>query len=140
MQTTESTESEWFYRYEDRDYSVANEDGDHDHTCYSVGLVKYPVLRRTPKGAWIAIDYFWSRLPSEWKFENFKPESRRFVNLTCHKKFALPTIELALASYIARKERQARIYRARAQRADYHITIAEGLLQKELIGQPKSSS
>lgn len=53
---------------------------------------EYPIIKRTPKGAWIDIY-----------------GKKRFVLLTARKKFACDTREDAIRSFIARKERQIRI-------------------------------
>lgn len=56
----------------------------------SAQLWAHPIIRRTPKGAWI-------------QDNNLKP---RFVNLTARKKFACASIEDALASFKHRKAMQ----------------------------------
>lgn len=67
------------------------------------------VLRLTPKGAWVE-DFFG------------KP---RFVRRDARKQYALPTKEEALASFIARKKAQRRIYSARLEDAEEAIALAQ---------------
>ena len=50
----------------------------------------------------------------------------RFVNLEATKQFACKTVEEAVESFVARKTKQARIYRARADKADLAISLAKG--------------
>lgn len=78
-------------------------------------LSTYRVIRETPKGVWL---------------QDFKP---RFVLRGARKRFACPTQEEALASFIARKERQADIHQACINRATDAIKIAQGMLRKGLL-------
>lgn len=102
------------YRAEDTWYSVSNEWGEHDHSELEVKVRAIPILRRTPKGAWIRADL----------------GGEQFVLLTARKKFACETKEEALRSLVARRERQESIYLARAGRARDVINRA-----KEMLGE-----
>jgi hypothetical protein len=103
------TEHFWF-RYEDVRYAApVDEWGD----SYGIGhlevkLRKFPVLKHTPKGAWI----------NGWR-------GRRFVLRDARKRYACPTLEEAKESFIARKKRQAGIYRARLRDAEEAIKLIE---------------
>ncbi len=66
-----------------------------------VWLRRYPVLKRTPKGAWL--DIF---------------GRRRFVLVSARKRYASPTIEEARESFLARKAAQRRILLARLRDVD----------------------
>lgn len=101
-----------YYRFEDKRYSVADEYGDHSYTRLDVELYRFEVVKRTPKGVWL--------LP------------RRFVLNSAHKRYACPSIKEAWASFVARKEKEARIYRARAQMADNAVHIGSAKFHKEL--------
>lgn len=68
------------------------------------------VLKVTPKGVWLAYCSQYS--------------DRRFVLNESRKRFACPTIKEALDSFVARKERQAGIYEARARTARRAIKLA----------------
>lgn len=112
---------EMWYRFEDRRYSIADEYGDHSHTRMAIELRKYWVHHHTPKGVWLTM---------------FRPNGRPLKEFYAHfvlkgatKKFACPTIELAKESFIARKRKQARIHRARADAADQAVQMIEA--QKE---------
>jgi len=95
------------YRYEDKLYSIADEYGEHMYSRTDVILLKFDILRRTPCGIWIR-EYF----------------RDRFINQKRTKQFAHETLEEAMKSFIARKEKQASIYRARADAALYAVKLA----------------
>lgn len=99
---------EVYYRYEDVRYAalidewgVAEGPG-----RLEVKLREYPVIKKTKKGAWINARY-----------------GRRFVLDNVRKTYACPTIAEARKSFIARKTRQAGIYRARLRQAEEALTI-----------------
>ncbi len=102
------------YRYYERKVGVLDHYGEDIIDSYlKLSLDKYPVLKRTPKGAWI---------------RHYGPfSSRKFVLLTARRKFACDTKADALESFIARKESHIRHLRAR-------LTTAEKALQ---LGQAK---
>lgn len=107
-----------WYRYEDRKFSVANEWGEHDYTRVDIQLFKFPVEKRTPKGAWLRVFF-----------------SRRWVSLHATKRFACPTLEEAAVSFVARKTRQRNIHQARADAAQHTLSRAQRILddlRKEL--------
>lgn len=62
-------------------------------------LHSFPVLKRTPCGAWIEDHH----------------GRRRFVKLTANKRYATNTVEEAIASFKARKKAEMRIYAARSK-------------------------
>ena len=71
-----------------------------------VVLHKYPILKITPKGAWINIF-----------------GDKKFVLLTARKRFACPTEEEAKKSFVARKQRQIQINNASIHRAQEAIKV-----------------
>jgi hypothetical protein len=89
---------ERWYRIDDRLYSVANEWGEHDYSYQDVHLTEFPVVRHTPRGVWVDTGFGYLR----------------WVSHGARKRFACPTIEAALESFVARKDKQAAIYDARA--------------------------
>ena len=98
------------YRYEDKRCAAYDPWSDTLGPSHvKVYLHEYPIINYTPKGVWIN-DY----------------GNRKFVLSSGRKRFAHPTKEEAKASFIARKIRQAEIYRARVQDAETAIQIIEG--------------
>jgi hypothetical protein len=90
------TDDVWF-RVSDTKYSRGVDQFDNPLPgCISKMVVmEYPVVRYTPKGAWLWVN-----------------DRERFVRLDARKRFACPTLREALVSFIARKQRQVGIYRA----------------------------
>lgn len=117
------------YRFEDRRYSISDEYGDHAYTSHTVALLVFPLIKYTPCGMWIA--NFWTEYPQQpmpWREDvDYCLPGKRFVNLQANKRFALPTIPLALESYRARKNREIHIYEARIKGAKSHIEAADHL-------------
>lgn len=105
---------ELWFRYEDVQYAAPLDE--FDRPCGTgqllVELRKYEVLSHTAKGVWLRL----------------RSGDKRFVLADARKQFACPTQELAKASFIARKQRQIRIYTARLNQAKKAISIAERLL------------
>lgn len=99
--------AETWYRYEDRLYSIGSDDyGDSLGSEVRVILFRCEVIKHTTCGAWVN-----------------GPNGKRFVNVNHTKSFACPTIEQAKISFIARKRRQASIYRNRVKNAERAIEI-----------------
>lgn len=136
METSEALTSlvgEYMYRFEDRRYSIADEYGDHAYTSHKVACLVFPVLKVTKCGVWITFNYEeYPRLPQPRQYTVMhNGQDRRFINLQANKKFACPTLELAAESYIARKNRQIRIYQARINSAEIHKeALARFMLQQ----------
>ena len=105
----------WF-RYDDVSYAPpVDEYGD----CYGpstlkVELTEFVVVKVTPKGVKLA-----------HKMGDFALGEDRFVAHHWRKRFAAPTKEAARESFVARKDRQARIYEARAATARKAIAMIE---------------
>jgi hypothetical protein len=96
--------SDVWYRYEDVSYAHLSFDVNGGESYYStlrVELRKFDVVRRTPKGVWLAVGF----------------TDKRWVSTTARKRFACPTVEEARESFRARKQRQMKIHEARADRA-----------------------
>lgn len=102
--------TEYWYRYEDVMYAAPVDEYGYSTGAgrLSVELHKYAVVKHTPCGVWLDIG--------------------RFVKKDARKRFACPTKEAARESFIARKERQAAIHQARANRASNAIKQIEGRL------------
>jgi len=74
-----------FYRYEEINYHQIG---------IRIFFTEFDLLNETPKGYWI--------------YKNFT-DDKRWVSKTAKKRFAYPTMEEALSSFIARKTRQIQI-------------------------------
>lgn len=111
---TTNLPNEVLYRYEDRTYSRGVNEFDDPLPGYTlrVELYEYPIVKRTPKGAWI---YTGLCFPMPLDLEDRKEQ--RFVCLTRRKKYACETKEDAMESFRARKQRQISILRAQLQHA-----------------------
>lgn len=78
-----------------------------------VGEYEYKVLKETPRGYWIQL------YPSRWE----NRVSRKWVNKYSKKRFAYPSKEEALASFLARKRRQIQILQSQLDRAKVALSI-----------------
>ncbi len=76
-----------------------------------IHLHKFRVKHHTPKGVWLAL--------------YGDQEAQRFVLRDAHKRYACPTLEEALVSFLARKRRQLTIFEARAKGIRKTIEKAE---------------
>ncbi|KWA83995.1 hypothetical protein WL29_21765 [Burkholderia ubonensis] len=83
-----------WYRFEDYRVGHADEWGDLVSVSVQVSHREYTVTKVTPKGVWLS-----------WGFGG----SNRFVLLGARKRFAHPSKEEALESFMARKTSQIRI-------------------------------
>lgn len=107
------TEPQVYYRVEERIYSSGcDEFGDpYPRTPgFNVALrmCKFPVLSTTKHGVWID-----------------GPRGKRFINNSWTKRYAVPTIEEAWESFIARKRREIRLYAARLLDAKAALALGE---------------
>lgn len=98
------------YRYEERRYAPSLDERDNPipgSGRTEIILMEFKVIRSTPKGVWIG----------DW--------GDRFVLLSARKRYACPTIEEALESFLARKRRQARILEKQLEGVRSLIYMAE---------------
>lgn len=105
--------SETYYRL------VDSQDG-YNRPCIS--LIKYTVVSRTEKGAWI--------VPAVWYYSE---PPRRFVLDGDGKRYAYPTFDQALNNYRRRKQRHIRILSVQHDNAVERLQIA-GRLTEEMTG------
>lgn len=103
---------EIWYRYEETHYAstldeYGSSNGDGSTT---VRLVELPVVRHTPKGVWIALNY---------------SMQEKFVLVEANKRYACPTIWEARESFIARKRRQIRIHSAVIRKVERAIAVLD---------------
>jgi len=78
-------------------------------------LLKFPVLRQTPKGVWLDLGF----------------GLKRFVLTEAKRQYACPTLEAARESFRARKRRQIKIYETRLQQA--RAALASSLAMEPLF-------
>lgn len=94
----------WF-RYDEKTYASCDP---YDEDRYSfntqIEITRFKVVRVTPKGVQLAGSGYSARRP-------------RLVLHESYKRFACATVELALDSYLKRKQKQEAIYAARAKKA-----------------------
>lgn len=115
-----------FYRYDDSLRASLDHWEDSYRTHTVLEETKFTVVRTTPKGVWVergALGFV---------------TKRAFILLSAKKRLAYATKEEALQSLIARKNRQADIYRARAADADKAKAMAESRLRELVNSQPAS--
>jgi hypothetical protein len=99
--------SKYWYRLENFQVSTGEDSPSETH----VVLRKLIVVRRTPKGV---------RLVGG----QYGHDNPRFVCLTSRKRFACPTVEEAVESFLARKSGQARVLSAQLRRVERAREIA----------------
>lgn len=85
-----------------------------------ISLIKYTVVRRTEKGAWI--------VPAVWYYSE---PPQRFVLDGDGKRYAYPTFDQALNSYQRRKQKHINILSAQHDKAIKRLQIA-GRLTEEM--------
>jgi hypothetical protein len=107
---------EIWYRFEDVAYAtLSNAELETWGSKLEIELLRFRVVRHTPKGVWIT--------PELGGLDGFTPQ--RFVLRDARKRFACPTIDEAMASFVARKRAQIRIYTARLRRAQQALALLE---------------
>lgn len=117
----EDPSKEYYYRVEGRRIAHGGIDmmGEWEFSgsySYALHLDRYEVLKHTAKGVWIAT--------RGRPLGNPNNTNATFVNNHTTKRFALPTKEDALISFIARKEREASIYWHRGREAERFKKLA----------------
>ena len=102
---------EVWYRYEDKYFAPPLDEFDNPvgGRSLEIHLFKFPVVKTTPKGAWLDIG----------------EHANRFASRDATKRFACPTLAEAKESFIARKRKQARIYRKKAEEAEAAVRKIE---------------
>ena len=112
------TQQEVWYRYDETQYAGGvDEYGDPipgSRGPLAVTRSSYPVVRHTPKGVQL----------------DMGDGTQRFVSHSWIKQFACATDEAARTSFLARKRREAGIYKARAQQA-----VCAGIVLKQRMNE-----
>lgn len=96
----------YWFRYSERSYLPL-----------TLVLEKWPVFKETPKGVWLGA----------------AGGPKKFVNTSWKKRFACPSIEEALQSFIARKRRQISILDHQLRRAKTALAIAQSSPRPETL-------
>lgn len=101
---------EVWYRYEDMRWAPPLNEFDEPVGSgrSDIRLLEFEVLKHTPKGVWVGS---WS--------------NKRFVLTSARKRYACPTKQEALDSFIARKKRQQTILRNQLQHVKTVLAMAE---------------
>lgn len=131
---TNKEEVEYWWRVEDITYApTADEYGERRGPgTRDLHFQSFRVLKHTPKGVWVLRDAFFC------VGDDFDDAPRSFVlKAQGGKRLCHPTKEDALVSYIARKERQARILEARLSSARAFKALAEAQLKGKVPGWPE---
>lgn len=107
-----------WYRYDDIRYAAPLDEYENPRGPgrVAVELRSYQVQRVTPKGVWLSRYY----------------GDPRFVRLSARKRFAYPTPEEALESFMARKKRQLSILHAQAAKVERALAAGKALQAKAL--------
>lgn len=109
------------FRVDDATYSVSSGWGDDEYYSDTrIEIEAFIVAKVTEKGFRIVTCEGWGR-----------PSQTRWIAHNWTKQFASRTPEDAMRSYIARRKKQASIYRARAARAEGLVSTAERMLEKQ---------
>lgn len=108
--------SEVLYRYEPLAFTEGFLD-EHDqwHTTgagtVELRLVPYPVLRHSPRGAWISVSLY--------------PREDKFILRDAYKHWACETKEQALESFIRRKRRQLAFPQRQTKESEAALRLAQ---------------
>ncbi len=105
------------YRYEEVRYSLGVDQFDDPLPGYTlkISLREIPVLKRTPKGAWVRRQYYTQASEND----------RQFIRLTARKQYASNTKEEAKECFIARKKRQIQILSGQLEQAKEALALGE---------------
>jgi hypothetical protein len=116
-----------WYRYDYQRCSPGvNEWGDAlPGTMVQVKLSEFVVSKITPKGVWL-----------QAVIGQYGCSDRRFVLLGARKKFALPTLELAMTSFRARKAKEISIYQRRIKIAQAALEICNSTRLSDYVFVP----
>lgn len=108
-----------FYRYEEVQSAETyyDEYGSRWFAVVRLNLTAYKVIKKTPGGVWINC---WGR----------GPHDRKFILMSAKKKWACPTKEAALESFIARKKRHRDILESRLAVVNEALEQAKKMKEK----------
>ena len=121
-----------WYRYQERHYAPEhNSDGDFisNTGTVEVHLMKFSVVRITPKGVWVA-----EHLPMK-----HDPRYDKLIVHTWRKKYAHPTEWEALTAFRCRKLKNISIYEARIRSIHKALTYAKRYEPDDDLLKPRPS-
>lgn len=129
--TTQPNVGDIWYRYEDRCVSLGTDEwGDSVGSRVELQCHELTVVRLTPKGVWLSRCVYFSKLEGSEPASSMRSSGARFVCLSSRKQYGSPTKEAALVSYVARKDRQARILQGQLNRVGAGRDLARCELAK----------
>jgi hypothetical protein len=111
--------NEYWFRLEDQRYAASLDEFDEPigRGRLVVHVRKFKVVRHTPKGVWLIGGSYGG--------------DPRFVLRGARRRFACQTLDEAKESFEARKSKQARIYRARADTSDEAVQLVrQGFIEE----------
>ena len=82
-----------------------------DLVRYNICFKKYAIIKETKCGVWICETY----------------GKKRFINVNAKKQWACLTKELAIESFISRKNRQISILNSQLEQAKEHLKLAKDI-------------
>lgn len=110
------------YRVDDAAYSVCSDpDADLYDTRRQIEIIAFPITRFTPRGFRAAVGGF------------VVAPITRLVRNDATRRFADLTPEAAIASFVARRRKQAQIKRSQAKVADYLADLGDAVLGNERV-------
>jgi hypothetical protein len=119
-----------YYRYND---GMAYQD--QDYKLIDLELKEYEIIKETKCGIWIRFpekDRYLFNPIEHIQGKKFILEKYSYYDTSIKKKYAWPTKEEALISYIARKEKQIAILENQLQNAKEFLTLAKEMQNKEI--------
>jgi len=114
-----------FYRYEIRNYASLGADGDYVSSSIpnpKVELTEFNLHKETPKGYWIGYGYYYPT-------DSLRGKSH-WISKTSKKRYAYPTKEEALKSFIYRQKYALKILDYQILNRKFALNIAESMLEK----------
>ena len=123
--------SEIYYRVEDPAFIF---DWLGNNICKPL-LRKYVVMKHTPCGVWVVTLWCGAYIPLENDCaKSVIKRKKKFILNSSIKKFAYPTVEQAVESYVIRKKRQQEIIKHRLEETEVYVKVAESLTKKNIVG------
>lgn len=103
-----TSELGYLYRLDRQSYASSDEYGDYYSSRSVVELTAYRIHKLTPCG---------------WTLDIYTGARRRFVSRETYKRFALPTVDEAIESFVARQNRRIAIMQARITESERAIEM-----------------
>lgn len=113
--------NEAWYRFED--FLTASFGDSYSSSSVRVRLVKFDVVKKTPKGVWIG----------------FGTSKVRFCRLDSRRKYACPSVEEAKESFLNRKRTQISIYKNRIKMAEAALSLVQKSVEHWVPGASREA-